>query len=148
MELKLWSPFLDLDKEWRFDFPRLLDFPMLGRELTGFEFRPAIDLVKEEGELVATIELPGMDPNDIDVSIEGDYLTIKGEKHEEKEVSEDDRYFRERSYGKFERRFRLPEGTSADKMSAMYDKGVLTLHITLPEEKQLEPLHIPIEAKT
>jgi HSP20 family protein len=89
-----------------------------------------------------------MDPKDIDVSIEGDYLTIKGEKHEEKEVSEDDRYFRERSYGKFERRFRLPEGTSADKMSAMYDKGVLTLHITLPEEKQLEPLHIPIEAKT
>jgi HSP20 family protein len=137
----------DLDKEWRFDFPRLLDFPVLNRELTGFDFRPAIDLIKEDGELVATVELPGMDPEDIEVSIEGDYLLIKGEKQEEKEVSEDDRYYRERSFGKFQRRFRLPEGTSADKMNAVYDKGLLTLHITLPEEKTLEPRQIPIEAK-
>ena len=46
MELRLWSPMFDVDKEWRVDFPRLLDFPVLNRELTGFEFRPAIDLVK------------------------------------------------------------------------------------------------------
>jgi HSP20 family protein len=148
MELKVWSPVFDFDKEWRLDFPRLLDFPVLHRELTGFDYRPAIDLVKEDGELVVTVELPGVDPKDVEVSIEGDYVLIKGEKLDEKEVSEDDRYFRERNFGKFLRRFRLPEGTSADKMSAMYDKGVLTLHITLPEEKQLEPLHIPIEAKT
>jgi HSP20 family protein len=145
MELKVWSPVFDFDKEWRLDFPRLLDFPVLNRELTGFDFRPAIDLIKEDGELVATVELPGMDPEDIEVSIEGDYVLIKGEKLDETEVSEDDRYFRERTFGKFLRRFRLPEGTSADKMNAVYDKGLLTLHITLPEEKTLEPRQIPIE---
>lgn len=148
MELKLWSPFLDLDKEWRFDFPRLVDFPLLGRELAGFEFRPSIDLVKKEGELMVTAELPGMDPKDIEVTIEGDYLTIKGEKVSEKEISEEDKYVHERSYGKFMRRIPLPEGTSADKMTAAYDKGVLTVHVTLPEEKELEPRHIPIEIKT
>jgi HSP20 family protein len=82
---------------------------------------------------------------DVEVSIEGDYVLIKGEKLDETEVSEDDRYFRERTFGKFLRRFRLPEGTSADKMNAVYDKGLLTLHITLPEEKTLEPRQIPIE---
>ena len=145
MELRLWSPMFDVDKEWRLDFPRLLDFPVLNRELTGFDFRPAIDLVKEDGELVATVELPGVDPKDVEILIEGDYVLIKGEKQYEKEVAEEDRYFRERSYGKFQRRFRLPEGTSADKMNASYDKGLLTLHITLPEERAPEPRQIPIE---
>jgi HSP20 family protein len=147
MELKLWSPMFDLDKEWRLDFPRLVDFPVLNRELTGFDFRPAIDVVREDGELVATVELPGMDPKDIEVTIEGDYVLITGEKLEERKISEEDRYFRERSFGKFLRRFRLPEGTSPDKMNAVYDKGLLTLHITLPEEKSPEPRQIPVEAK-
>jgi HSP20 family protein len=141
MELKLWSPFFDLEKEWRFDFPRF------GRELAGFDFWPKVDLVMKEDEIVVTAELPGLDPKDIEVSIEGDILTIKGEKLEEKEVTEENRYVHERSYGKFQRRIPVPEGISADKMTASYDKGVLTVHVTLPEEKKLEPRHIPVEVK-
>lgn len=145
MDIRLWSPYLDLDKEWRIDFPRLHDFPMLTREPV--QFRPAVDLVKSDGELVATMELPGIDPKDIEVAVEGDYVTITGEKHDDKEESEGDRYIRERSFGTFMRRFRLPEGASADKMSAVYDKGLLTLSITLPEERAPEPRRIPVEAR-
>ena len=143
MELKVWSPLLDLDREWHFDLPRFA----LSRDLFGFDFRPSIDVVEDEGELVVTTELPGMDPAEIDVSIEGDILTIKGEKTAETKVSEDDRYLHERSYGTFQRRIALPTGTSPDKMSATYDKGVLTVHVTLPEEKKPQALNIPVEVK-
>lgn len=144
MELKLWSPLLDLEREWRFDFPRF----GFAREMPGFEVRPSIDLVKENGELVVTAELPGMDPKDIDVSIDGGVLTIKGEKSEEKEISEGDRFVHERSYGKFLRRIAIPDGTSPDAMRAAYDKGVLTVHVTLPEETKPQTRHIPVEVKS
>ena len=140
MELKLWKPFFDLDREWRaFDFPRLT------AEMTGFAVRPSIDLVRTDGELVVTAELPGIDPNEVEVTIADDVLTIKGEKSEEKETSEDDRYLHERSYGTFQRRIALPSGTSADKMTAHYDKGVLTVRVTLPEEAKPEARKIPVQ---
>ncbi len=144
MALKLWTPLFDLEKDWRFDFPRLADFPFLG-EMTGFDFRPSIDVVETEGELVVTAELPGIDPDDIDVALEGDFLVIQGEKTQRAETSDEDRYVRERTFGSFLRRIPLPEGTSADKMTATYDKGVLTIQITLPESKEREPRRIPVE---
>ena len=137
MELKVWSPFADLEKEWRFDFPRLLTS----------EFRPAIDVVKTEDRIVLTAELPGMTPDDVDVSLDGDMLTIKGEKSDEREVSEDDRYVRERTFGSFTRRITVPEGVTAESIEANFDKGVLTVEVRLPEEKVMEPRHIPVEAK-
>jgi HSP20 family protein len=142
MDLKLWTPFMDLDREWRFDFPRF------NRDLFGFGFRPAIDLVRDDGELVLTAELPGIDPDDIDVSIDGDVLTIKGEKTEETTISEDDRYLHERVYGTFQRRIPLPSGVSPDKMHASYDKGVLTVRVTLPEERKPLARSIPVEVKS
>lgn len=138
MELKLWSPFLDTEREWRFDLPRLFGEGIFG-------FRPTLDVVKGEGELVLTAELPGIDPDEVEVALDGNYLTIKGEKTEEKEVSEDNRYIHERSYGKFHRRIPMPEGVSADKIVANYDKGVLTITVTLPEEKTIEPRTIPVK---
>jgi HSP20 family protein len=137
VELKVWSPFADLEKEWRFDFPRLLTT----------EFRPAIDVVRSENEIVLTAELPGMTPDDVDVSLDGDILTIKGEKSDEREISEDDRYVRERSFGSFTRRITVPEGVTAESIEANFDSGVLTVEVKLPEEKMIEPRHIPVGAK-
>jgi HSP20 family protein len=137
VELKVWSPFADLEKEWRFDFPRLLTT----------EFRPAIDVVRSENEIVLTAELPGMTPDDVDVSLDGDILTIKGEKSDEREISEDDRYVRERSFGSFTRRITVPEGVTAESIEANFDNGVLTVEVKLPEEKMIEPRHIPVGAK-
>jgi HSP20 family protein len=137
MDLKIWSPFSDMEREWRFDFPKFFTE-------VGTDFRPFLDIVKDDGELTVTAELPGIDPKDVDVALDGNYLTLKGEKSQEKEVSEDDRYVRERTYGKFHRRILLPEGVSADKISATYDKGILTVHVTLPEEKAIEPRSIEV----
>ncbi len=138
MELKLWSPVFDIDKDWRFEFPRWLS------EGT-FEFRPSVDVVRHEGELVITAELPGMTVEDVDVTLEEDVLTIKGEKTEEKKIDEEDHYVHERTYGKFSRRIAMPSGVSADKIAADFDKGILTIKVTLPEEKKLEPHTIPVK---
>lgn len=140
MELRTWSPFFDLDKDWRFS-----DFPRMARELTDLDFRPSIDVVKESDELIVTAELPGMAAEDIDVSVDGGVLTIKGEKSEQNETSEDNRFMRERVYGRFLRRITLPDGVATDTLKALYDKGVLTIRMAIPEQKIDEPRHIPIE---
>jgi len=137
MDLRIWSPFTDFEREWRFDLPRLLGEPGIG-------FRPSVDVVKGDDELTITVELPGIDPDDVEVSLDRGVMTIKGVKSEGSEVSKDDRYVRERSYGEFLRRMPLPEGVSADKIAATFDKGVLTLHVTLPEEQHLEPRKIEV----
>jgi HSP20 family protein len=144
MELKVWTPFLDLDKEFRlFDFPRLISE---GRD---FPIRPSVDIVRKNGDMVVTAELPGLDPEkDIEITVDGSVLSIKGEKTEEKEISEDDRYMHERSYGKFQRRISLPGGVSPDKVTADYDKGILTVHVGLPKEKAEEHRTIPVKVKT
>ena len=146
MRLELWRPFFELDKEWEslFHFPRFLTE---GHE---FDFRPSLDATRTNGELTVTAELPGIDPvKDVEITVDEDFLTIKGEKAEEKEISEENRYVHERRYGKFIRRIPVPEGVSADKIVANYTDGVLTVKVTLPEEKTLiEPRSIPIEVTT
>jgi HSP20 family protein len=136
MDLKIWAPFVDVDKDWRFEIPRLL------REASGF--RPSMDVVKTDGHMVVTAELPGISSDDVEVSLDGDILIIKGEKHEEKEVSEADRYIHERSYGSFQRRITVPDGVSADAIEASFDNGVLTVEVALPEEKPAESKRIPV----
>lgn len=145
MKLELWRPLIDLEKEFDnfFRFPRLLTDGMdLG-------FRPEIDVTRTEGELVITAELPGVDPEkDVEVTVDEDYLTIKGEKTAEKEVAEDDRYVRERRYGKFVRRIPVPEGITPENVTAEYAKGVLTVRVTLPEKTEpAEPAKIAVTVK-
>ncbi len=140
MDLKVWTPFTDLDKEWRLDFPRLI------RETA--EFRPSMDVVRTDGQLIMTAELAGIAPEDVDVSLDGDILTIKGEKSDEREVSEADRYLHERSFGSFQRQIAVPEGVSADDISADFDNGILTVIVKIPVEKAVEARRIPVGTKT
>ena len=139
MDLKVWAPFADFDKEWRFDFPRFV------RE--GAEFRPSIDVVRTNGLLVLTAELPGMVADEVEVSLEGDILTIEGEKSDEREVSEADCYIHERMFGSFRRRIAVPDGVSADDIAADFTDGILTVSVTIPETKTEEPRRIPVGAQ-
>jgi HSP20 family molecular chaperone IbpA len=146
MKLELWRPLIDMEKEWEsmFRFPR---FVSEGLEMP---FRPSMDVTRTDGELIVTAELPGMEPDkDVEITVDEDYLTIKGEKSEETEISEEDRYVHERRYGKFVRRVPVPEGVSADKITADYTNGVLTVRVTLPEEtKPAEPEKIKVKIET
>jgi HSP20 family molecular chaperone IbpA len=146
MKLELWRPFFEMDKDWEsmFRFPRF--FP----EAREFEFRPSLDATRTDGELVVKAELPGIDPaKDVEITIDEDFLTIEGEKSEQKEVKDADRYVHERHYGKFRRRIPVPEGVSAENVAAAYKDGVLTVKVTLPELKtKIEPRKIPVEVSS
>lgn len=88
---------------------------------------PSVDIADSEKELVVTAELPGMSDKDIEVVVSDDLLTIKGEKKTEKEEKKKNYYMSERSYGKFERSFRLPDNVDPGKVSAGFENGILTI---------------------
>lgn len=94
-------------------------------------FSPRVDVTENDKEIKISAELPGMDEKDIDVSLQHDMLTIKGEKKEEKEDKGKDYYRMERSYGSFTRTIPLPIEVETDKVEAKFKKGVL--NITLPK---------------
>ena len=97
-----------------------------------FEFKsPAVDVNEDEKTYKITAELPGIDEKNIEISLSGDSLVLKGEKRQEKEESHKDSHVSERCYGAFQRVFALPNGVDRDKIAANFEKGVLT--ITLPK---------------
>lgn len=108
---------------------------------------PAIELAEKDQAFEITAELPGMDAGEIEVSISGGMLTIKGEKKEEKETKEKNCYFSERRYGSFQRSFQLPEGVDADKISATLEKGVLWIILPKTTEAVQQQRKIPVSSK-
>jgi len=95
---------------------------------------PEIEVVDTGKEIVVKAEVPGLGPEDIDVRVTGNTLTLSGEKKEEHEESKEGVYRSERRYGSFYRTVPLPSGAKADAVSAEYDKGVLTVKIGKSEE--------------
>jgi HSP20 family protein len=108
--------------------------------------RPSIDREETRNEITVAAELPGLDENDLEVTLTGDVLTIKGEKKAEREQKDSNSYYFERHCGAFSRSLRLPFTPTDEKIEAKYDKGVLTVRITKPSELQ-EPVR-RIEVKS
>jgi HSP20 family protein len=106
---------------------------------------PALESYVSDGTLVVRADMPGVDPKEIDVSVLGNTLTIKGERREKKEVKKEDYIRREVSYGSFERRMSLPEGAATDKIKAQFKNGVV--EITMPVGKELASKKVPIETE-
>ena len=108
---------------------------------------PPIELdVYEDGEdLKVKASAPGVKPEDLDVSIKDNVLTIKAERKSEGEVKEENFLHRERSFGTYQRMVRLPESINAEEASADYDNGILT--VTLPRLKETQPDVIKLEVK-
>ena len=102
---------------------------------------PHTDMYEEKDELVMKTELPGIDKKDLDITLEGDRLTIKAEKKEE--VKEDaTHHTRERYYGQYIRSFTLPHPVKEGRISATYDKGVLELRLPKAEEVKAKKIEI------
>lgn len=114
------------------------------RGLTESIFSPAVDYSLKGDKLDIRVELPGVDPKDVDISVTGNLLTIKGDRREEKEVKEEDYYMHEIGMGRFERTLALPEGVNTDKIKANYNKGIL--QISMPAESVKKSRKIEIEA--
>jgi HSP20 family protein len=108
----------------------------------GGSFTPAVDIKENDNEIRLDLELPGMRPEDVEITAENGVLTVRGEKQEERKEGEDNRYqVVERVYGSFIRTFQLPQGVDADQIQAEFNNGVLSLHIpkaALPQPKRIE----------
>jgi len=104
---------------------------------------PHTDIYEEKGELVMKAELPGINKEDLDVTLEGDLLTIKTEKKEE-EVAVADRthHIRERYYGSYHRSMRLPYLVNKDQVSASLDNGILELRLLKAEDTEVEKIEV------
>jgi HSP20 family protein len=108
---------------------------------------PVVDMVEKEKEFQITAELPGLDEKDVDVTLSDDVLTISGEKKEEKEEKRKGYYMSERSYGAFNRTFRLPDGVDREKIDAKFEKGVLAVTLPKTPESQKKEKKIAIKGK-
>jgi len=106
---------------------------------------PAIDVFDSKDNILVKADIPGMAKDDINVSVHGDTLVIKGEKKQESETKEKDFVRTERYYGSFHRAVSLPAEVDANKVSATYKNGVLEL--TLPKKEEAKPKEITIDVK-
>jgi len=100
----------------------------------GWQGTPPVDFVERDNEYEVTAELPGLDPQNVEVKIANGALVIQGEKKMEREENKEGMFFSERRYGSFKRSFRLPENVDVDKVAAHFEKGVL--EVTLPKSTQ------------
>jgi HSP20 family protein len=140
-----WDPFRDLDSI-QGELNRLFGRTYGGGELgTGSSnWMPPIDVREQKERFVVSLELPGVEPDDVDVSVEDSTLSIRGERRFSEET-EDEEYHRvERRYGQFARSLSLPPTADANAIEASFDKGVLT--ITVPKAEQAKPKKISIKA--
>jgi len=145
-ELQRWEPFHDLvtlreamDRLFAESFVR----PGTAFPVTGVE--PAVDVYQTKDEIVVKAALPGLKPDEIDISVTGDLLTIRGEFKQEEKIEEGGYLRQERRYGQFCREFNLPTQVTADKAKADFEHGILTLH--LPKAEAVKPKSISVKAK-
>jgi HSP20 family protein len=139
-----WRPSRDLE-EWERRFDDLFGRPSWRLPVEERGWMPAVDVFEKADRFVVKAELPGMKEEDIDVSVVGDTLSIKGEKKTETEVKEEDYYRCERSYGSFYRSIPLPPNVDANKIEASFDDGVL--EVALLKSAKVKPKKIAVSAK-
>ncbi len=117
--------------------------PTLGEgEVSTRTWAPPVDIYENGDNLVLKAELPGFNPDDVEIRVEDNTLYLKGERKFEKDVKEQNYHRVERSYGTFTRTFSLPNSVDADKVTANYKDGVLTL--TMPKREEAKPKTIKI----
>ncbi len=106
---------------------------------------PSMDMYQTPNDIVVKASLPGMKADDIQISVVGDVLTLRGETRVEEEVKDASYHIRERRSGSFARSIPLPASVQADKAKAEFENGVLTL--TLPKAEEMKPKTITVKAK-
>lgn len=109
------------------------------------EWRPAIDIEEKDGKYLVRADLPGMKKKDIHIELHRGYLTLRGERKSEYEEKNDTYRRVERTYGSFERTFRVPEGVTEKDIHAKYKDGVLELTVPTPKVEEPKTVELKIE---
>jgi HSP20 family protein len=119
-------------------------FPMDAGKTAGsvWGWNPKVDIYEDADQIVLTAELPGVDKKDIEVDVKNGVLTLKGERLVENEVKEKNYHRKERSFGKFERSFKLQGDVDADKIMADYKDGILK--VSIPKSEEMKPKQITV----
>jgi HSP20 family protein len=136
--LTRWEPFAELG-ELRSRFDRMFEELTDGRERG---WAPAVDIVRDNGNLVVRADVPGIKPEEVKIEVEDDILTVSGEHEERKEEKDKDFLRRERRYGSFSRSMALPPGVEVKKIKAKTHNGVVEVTIPLPKEAKKETVTI------
>jgi HSP20 family protein len=108
----------------------------------GGSWAPAVDIYEQEGNIVLKAELPGVDAKNVDIHVENNVLTLRGERKFDHEVKRDNYHRVERAYGTFARSFTLPNVVDTERINAEYKDGVL--RVTLPKKEEAKPKQISI----
>ncbi len=145
MVLQRWYPIYDLRRMHAAMNRRWREFGPAHVEDGNRRWAIPIDVVEEGDELLVRASLPGVNPDEIDVTIEDRVLTIKAETNVEAESKDGGHFLRERRTGSFRRSLRLPESADTEKAKTLYDNGVLTVALPKVESKKAKRLAITVE---
>jgi HSP20 family protein len=121
------------------------DFPFSSVPEPRENWMPSVDVLEKDGNLILRAEIPGMTEKQIELKLEGNTLTLKGERKMENEDKKSSYHRIESFYGSFTRSFRLPDTVDLDKISADYRNGVLT--VTMPQKPEIRPREIPVSVQ-
>ncbi len=135
-------PHMDLGSLMGFEPLRTMAGTTLGSMMEGAR----ADVSETESKYEISVELPGVDEKDIELSISDGLLTLQAEKKEEREEKKKDYHLTERSYGSVRRSFRIPEGVATDKIKAAFSKGVLEVTLPKTKEAKAKQRKIPVKA--
>jgi HSP20 family protein len=147
MAIVKYNPFREL-RTMQDQMNRMLDMAWnreFGEDLKEGVWQPPVDIYEDEQSVVIKAEVPDVDQKDIEVRIENNTLTLKGERKHSSEIKKENYYRVERYFGQFQRSFSLPQSIDQDKVEATCDKGILT--ITLPKCEDVKPRQISVEVK-
>jgi HSP20 family protein len=135
--LSVWDPFADLNR-----FQREFEKSFFANRNRPADFAPAVDVHEDDDALVLRADLPGVRREDIEIQVDGNVLTLKGERKLEVQ-SEKQRYHRvERAYGSFVRQWQLPTNVDSTRIDASFSDGILTLKLPKREEQKSRKIEI------
>jgi HSP20 family protein len=138
-----WNPVVRRPVDLFNEFDRMFDRPTMPYR-TEENWGLALDVIENEDGYTVKASVPGINPDDLEITLEDNVLTIKGEVENNEEINQEQYHLRERRYGSFSRSVKFPVMVNSDAVEASYDKGVLSLNI--PKAEEIKPKRIAIKA--
>ncbi len=143
--MSVWNPFREI-KEMERMMDENFGHPMMWRRLPEEEYiwAPAIEMYEKDNNFILRVEIPGVNPEDVDISLSGETLTIKGERKSPEDIQDEAYQYCEMCYGSFTRSVTLPEPVDSVNIKATFENGILDIRI--PKAQEAKPRQIKIQS--